>query len=54
MTSELTELLVIEAVTVQGRWPANVILDEVTAGLLDEQSGVSKKPANYIAKGANK
>jgi site-specific DNA-methyltransferase (adenine-specific) len=23
----------------QGRWPANVILDEVTAGLLDEQSG---------------
>ena len=27
---------------VQGRWPANVILDEVTAGLLDEQSGVSK------------
>jgi site-specific DNA-methyltransferase (adenine-specific) len=27
-----------------GRWPANVILDEVTAGLLDEQSGVSKSP----------
>jgi site-specific DNA-methyltransferase (adenine-specific) len=25
--------------TGQGRWPANVILDEVTAGLLDEQSG---------------
>ena len=25
----------------QGRWPANVILDEVTAGLLDEQSGVT-------------
>lgn len=25
----------------KGRWPANVILDEVTAGLLDEQSGVS-------------
>jgi site-specific DNA-methyltransferase (adenine-specific) len=24
-----------------GRWPANVILDEHTAGLLDEQSGVS-------------
>jgi site-specific DNA-methyltransferase (adenine-specific) len=23
----------------QGRWPANVIFDEVTAGLLDEQSG---------------
>jgi transcriptional regulator with XRE-family HTH domain len=27
---------------VQGRWPANVIFDEVTAGLLDEQSGISK------------
>jgi len=27
---------------VAGRWPANVILDEVTAGLLDEQSGVSR------------
>lgn len=26
----------------KGRWPANVILDEVTAGLLDEQSGVLK------------
>jgi len=25
-----------------GRWPANIILDEHTAGLLDEQSGVSK------------
>jgi site-specific DNA-methyltransferase (adenine-specific) len=27
---------------VTGRWPANVIFDEVTAGLLDEQSGVQK------------
>ena len=26
----------------QGRWPANVILDEYSAGILDEQSGVSK------------
>jgi DNA modification methylase len=26
----------------QGRWPANVILDEYTAELLDEQSGISK------------
>jgi site-specific DNA-methyltransferase (adenine-specific) len=26
----------------EGRWPANVILDEVTAGLLDEQSGVTR------------
>ena len=25
-----------------GRWPANIILDEYTAGLLDEQSGISK------------
>jgi hypothetical protein len=30
-----------EANYTQGRWPANVILDEVTAGLLDEQSGIS-------------
>jgi len=30
---------------VQGRWPANVILDEVTAGLLDEQSGVTTSGA---------
>jgi site-specific DNA-methyltransferase (adenine-specific) len=29
-----------------GRWPANVIFDEVTAGLLDEQSGVSKSAAS--------
>jgi DNA modification methylase len=28
-----------ESKTVQGRWPANVILDEYSAGLLDEQSG---------------
>ena len=26
----------------RGRWPANIILDEHTAGLLDDQSGVSK------------
>jgi DNA modification methylase len=30
----------------QGRWPANVILDEVSAGLLDEQSGVLKSGAH--------
>ena len=30
-----------EANTV-GRWPANIILDETTAKLLDEQSGISK------------
>jgi site-specific DNA-methyltransferase (adenine-specific) len=28
-----------------GRWPANVILDEYSAELLDEQSGVSKSPS---------
>jgi site-specific DNA-methyltransferase (adenine-specific) len=31
-----------EATTVQGRWPANLILDEYTAELLDEQSGQVK------------
>ena len=31
----------IQPVSAQGRWPANVILDEYSAGLLDEQSGVS-------------
>jgi DNA modification methylase len=31
-----------------GRWPANVILDEVTAGLVDEQSGVSKSTRSEI------
>jgi DNA modification methylase len=29
----------------QGRWPANVILDEYSAEVLDEQSGVSKSVA---------
>ena len=36
-----------------GRWPANIILDEHTAGLLDEQSGVSKStdsPRNNSAR----
>jgi DNA modification methylase len=28
--------------THQGRWPANIMLDETTAALLDEQSGFSK------------
>jgi len=27
------------AITVSGRWPSNVMLDEFTAGLVDEQSG---------------
>jgi DNA modification methylase len=38
----------------QGRWPANVILDEVTAGILDEQTGVTKsgKPSDFVAYGS--
>jgi len=28
-----------------GRWPANVILDEYSAGIIDEQSGVTKSGA---------
>lgn len=40
---------------VQGRWPANLILDEEAAAMLDEQSGISKskartKPSNTISK----
>jgi len=34
-----------------GRWPANLILDEYTAELLDEQSGTSKSPKPYVAEG---
>jgi site-specific DNA-methyltransferase (adenine-specific) len=38
----------------QGRWPANIILDETTAELLDEQSGISKsKPEKIGAKGGS-
>jgi DNA modification methylase len=33
--------------TATGRWPANLILDEYTAELLDEQSGQTKSPAPY-------
>jgi site-specific DNA-methyltransferase (adenine-specific) len=33
--------------TSAGRWPANILLDEEAAALLDEQSGVSKSPAPY-------
>jgi site-specific DNA-methyltransferase (adenine-specific) len=36
----------------QGRWPANIILDEYTAGLLDEQSG-DLKPATSRTKRPN-
>ena len=39
---------------VQGRWPANVILDEVTAGLLDEQSGENPSRFFYQAKASKR
>jgi site-specific DNA-methyltransferase (adenine-specific) len=31
-----------------GRWPSNVMLDEFTAGLVDEQSGVSKSQSGIM------
>jgi site-specific DNA-methyltransferase (adenine-specific) len=34
-----------------GRWPANVIFDEDTAGLLDEQSGISTSPSTPVKQG---
>lgn len=34
-----------------GRWPANVLLDEFTAKLVDEQSGVTKSPKPYEGDG---
>jgi site-specific DNA-methyltransferase (adenine-specific) len=38
--------------TVQGRWPANIILDPYTAELIDEQSGDSKSQVtNFKVKG---
>jgi site-specific DNA-methyltransferase (adenine-specific) len=39
--------------TVQGRWPANIILDPFTAELLDEQSGVSVSKASSRGVGLN-
>jgi site-specific DNA-methyltransferase (adenine-specific) len=40
--------------TVQGRWPANLILDPYTAELLDEQSGTTKaKPEKVGPQGGN-
>ena len=39
---------------VQGRWPANVILDEVSAGLLDEQSGENPSRFFYQAKASKR
>jgi site-specific DNA-methyltransferase (adenine-specific) len=40
--------------SVSGRWPANIILDEHTAGLLDEQSGVSKSSDHLRVSQASK
>ena len=37
----------IENLNTQGRWPANIILDEVAAQALDEQSGNIKSAGNY-------
>jgi site-specific DNA-methyltransferase (adenine-specific) len=34
--------------THEGRWPANLILDEQAAELVDEQSGTSKSPKTYV------
>jgi site-specific DNA-methyltransferase (adenine-specific) len=34
-----------------GRWPANIILDPYTAELLDEQSGQSKSPSTPVKQG---
>jgi DNA modification methylase len=38
-----------DATNAQGRWPANIILDEYTAELLDEQSGISKSNSGGIS-----
>jgi DNA modification methylase len=38
-----------DAKTVEGRWPANVILDEYSAGELDEQSGHTKDGTAIMA-----
>jgi len=39
---------------VLGRWPANVILDEYSAGLLDEQSGENPSRFFYCAKASKR
>jgi site-specific DNA-methyltransferase (adenine-specific) len=38
----------------QGRWPSNVMLDEFTAGLVDQQSGVSKSPVTSQTRSSNR
>lgn len=36
-----------------GRWPANVLLDEAAAAMLDVQSGISKSPAGLVTQGGD-
>lgn len=50
---ERGDLAVAKAETL-GRWPANVILDETAAALLDEQMGTLKSGANPVRRGSNK
>jgi len=40
--------------TSKGRWPANLLLDEVAADLLDQQSGTLKSGANPARRGSAK
>ena len=39
--------------TSQGRWPANVTLDETAAAMLDEQTGERRSGANPVRRGAD-
>jgi site-specific DNA-methyltransferase (adenine-specific) len=41
-----------DPITVSGRWPSNVVLDEFTAGLVDEQSAASR--FFYVAKASKR
>ena len=43
-TPKLTES---ESKETKGRWPANVILDDTAAAILDQQSGESRSPKPY-------
>ena len=43
-----------QAMPEQGRWPANVVLDEEAAGLLDEQTGELTSGANPSRRGSDK
>lgn len=44
----------IDVARIEGkRWPANLILDEEAAAMLDEQSGISKSPKSGIRKASS-